>query len=220
MAWLKEMPADGVPACGRAGRRPLGLADRIDAKVRRLSGGMIRRVGIAQAVVNEPPVLLLDEPTAGLDPEQRVEFRELLRANWASRPPSSSPRTWWRTWRRPCTEVTLVERGPGRLPGTPPSLAALGEVGVAAPRRPPDRARLHGGAAGAPRVGSRGSAPMTLLTERAPRQRSGGPGTRCGRRPVRGFAPWAGAAMLLTLGVALAVGSEAVAGRGGGAVDP
>lgn len=51
-----------------AGRRPLG----------KYSGGMLRRVGIAQALLSDPRVLIVDEPTAGLDPEQRVLFRNLL----------------------------------------------------------------------------------------------------------------------------------------------
>ncbi len=49
-----------------------------DRKVKGFSGGMKRRVGIAQALVNNPVILIVDEPTAGLDPEERIRFRNLL----------------------------------------------------------------------------------------------------------------------------------------------
>nr|WP_324605173.1 ATP-binding cassette domain-containing protein [Streptomyces sp. NRRL WC-3549] len=57
----------------------VGLTSRADSPLRKLSGGMLRRAGIAQAVVGEPDLVILDEPTTGLDPHQRVRFRELIR---------------------------------------------------------------------------------------------------------------------------------------------
>jgi ABC-2 type transport system ATP-binding protein len=63
----------------------VGLEDRARAKLGTLSGGMLRRAGIAQAIVNDPDLLLLDEPTARLDPEQRVGFRTVLREIGQSR---------------------------------------------------------------------------------------------------------------------------------------
>jgi ABC-2 type transport system ATP-binding protein len=78
-ALLKEMPGARVPDAVATAIERVGLGDRARARLRTLSGGMLRRACIAQAIVNEPELLLLDEPTAGLDPEQRVAFRALLR---------------------------------------------------------------------------------------------------------------------------------------------
>lgn len=56
----------------------VNLSDVADKKVRSYSGGMKQRLGIAQAELNSPSILILDEPTAGLDPKERVRFRNLI----------------------------------------------------------------------------------------------------------------------------------------------
>ena len=56
----------------------VGLESVADRKVKKLSGGMVRRLGVAQALVHEPQVLIVDEPTVGLDPEERMRFRQLV----------------------------------------------------------------------------------------------------------------------------------------------
>lgn len=56
----------------------VGLSKAANKKMRKLSGGMKRRAGIAQAILNDPKILILDEPTAGLDPAERIRFRNLI----------------------------------------------------------------------------------------------------------------------------------------------
>lgn len=56
----------------------VNLCDKINNKVGTLSGGMVRRLGVAQALLGNPPIIILDEPTAGLDPEERLRFKLLI----------------------------------------------------------------------------------------------------------------------------------------------
>jgi len=56
----------------------VGLADVKNKRLGQFSGGMIRRIGIAQALLNDPKILILDEPTAGLDPNERIRFKNIL----------------------------------------------------------------------------------------------------------------------------------------------
>ncbi len=124
-ALLKEMPAAGVPAAVAAAVEQVELGGRARAKLRTLSGGMLRRVGIAQAIVNEPELLLLDEPTAGLDPEQRVRFRALLR-DLGQRATVVVSTHLVEDVGAACTEVALMDQGRIVFHGTPGELTARG----------------------------------------------------------------------------------------------
>ncbi len=125
-ALLKEMPAGRVPAAVAAAVERVDLGDKARAKLRTLSGGMLRRVGIAQAIVNEPDLLLLDEPTAGLDPEQRVAFRTLLR-ELAERATVVVSTHLVEDVGAACAEVALMNQGKIVFRGTPDQLTARGE---------------------------------------------------------------------------------------------
>lgn len=58
----------------------VGLKEAAKQKIRTFSGGMLRRLGIAQALLNDPEILILDEPTSGLDPKERIRFRNIISA--------------------------------------------------------------------------------------------------------------------------------------------
>jgi ABC-2 type transport system ATP-binding protein len=137
-ALLKEMPPAAVPRAVAAAVEQVGLGDKAKAKLRTLSGGMLRRVAIAQAIVNEPGLLLMDEPTAGLDPEQRVAFRALLR-DLGQRATVVVSTHLVEDVGAACAEVALMDRGRIVFHGTPDELTARAEGTTAAGDAPLER---------------------------------------------------------------------------------
>ncbi|PWJ51142.1 ABC-2 type transport system ATP-binding protein [Quadrisphaera granulorum] len=128
-AWLKEVPAARAGVAVDTALERVGLADRAGDRMKSLSGGMLRRAGVAQALVNDPRVLLLDEPTAGLDPEQRVAFRSLLRELALDAAVVVSTHLV-EDVAGACTHVVLMEAGRVVATGTPAGLAEAGRRGL------------------------------------------------------------------------------------------
>ncbi|SNY24014.1 ABC transporter ATP-binding protein [Paractinoplanes atraurantiacus] len=128
MAWLKEMPKTAIPGATQRAIERVGLEAKAGARMKTLSGGMLRRAGIAQAIVNDPAVLLLDEPTVGLDPEQRLDFRELLRDVGVDSCVLVSTHLVEDVVAA-CSDVVLVNEGRLVYQGTPDDLIAQGGAG-------------------------------------------------------------------------------------------
>jgi ABC-2 type transport system ATP-binding protein len=104
----------------------VGLADVRGKRIRALSGGMRQRVALAAALVGDPGFLVLDEPTVGLDPEQRMRFRELIAAAGEGRTVLLSTHQT-EDVAMLCHRVVVMDKGRVRFDGTPGELTARAE---------------------------------------------------------------------------------------------
>ena len=119
----------------------VGLGSVAHRKIRRLSGGMRRRVAIAQALLGRPHLLVLDEPTAGLDPEQRLRFREIVSGVAAAHTVILSTHQTDDV-AAVCDRVIVLHEGRTRFVGTPAELGGLATGRVWLSDRPDEAAQL------------------------------------------------------------------------------
>jgi len=105
----------------------VGLFEARDRKANNLSGGMKRRLGIAQALINEPKIIIVDEPTTGLDPEERIRFRNLLSTISAKDVIIILSTHIVGDISSSCTDMALLNKGELAFSGSPDGLVAQAE---------------------------------------------------------------------------------------------
>ncbi|MCG5217485.1 ABC transporter ATP-binding protein [Streptosporangium soli] len=117
------------------------LADRAKTRVRKLSGGMRQRLALAQALLGEPELIILDEPTVGLDPEQRMRFRALISRLGESRTVLLSTHQT-EDVAALCERVVVMNHGRTVFEGTPRGIAEVAAGQVWLSDEPPAASRL------------------------------------------------------------------------------
>ena len=142
MAALKGLRDSGTAV--REVIRTVNLEGQARARIRSLSGGQRQRVGIAQALLGAPPLLILDEPTVGLDPEERIHFRNLFSRTAQERLVLLSTHII-EDVQSVCDQIVVIHQGRIRFAGTPERLiqSAEGHVGVFYEREAVQEEGLH-----------------------------------------------------------------------------
>ena len=142
MAALKGLRDSGTAV--REVIRTVNLEGQARARIRSLSGGQRQRVGIAQALLGAPPLLILDEPTVGLDPEERIHFRNLFSRTAQDRLVLLSTHII-EDVQSVCDQLVVMDHGQVLFTGTPEALiqSAAGHVGVFWEREAGQEAGLH-----------------------------------------------------------------------------
>ena len=122
----------------------VGLEEKAHARIRTLSGGQRQRVGIAQALLGDPALLIFDEPTVGLDPEERIRFRTLFSHTAQDRLVLLSTHII-EDVQSVCDQIVVLDRGRALFAGTPAELirTAEGHVGAFWERDAAQTQQLH-----------------------------------------------------------------------------
>lgn len=126
IATMKGVPRNQRKAGIERVLASVGLEDRARQNIRTYSGGMKQRLGIAQALLNDPSLLIVDEPTAGLDPEERIRFRGTIGQLGSQHTVLLSTHIV-ADIEASCDRVAVLQRGRVVFNGTPAGLAAVAQ---------------------------------------------------------------------------------------------
>ncbi|KAA8817421.1 ABC transporter ATP-binding protein [Bifidobacterium callitrichos] len=130
-AWAHGVPGRSCAQAAETAIRDMGLTSQTDTRARELSGGMRQRLGLACAIAHRPSLLILDEPTVGIDPMQRVQVREMIR-RYARRSMVIMSTHMVEELHGSASHVLVLNEGGLVFDGDLASFAAIGNTGATA----------------------------------------------------------------------------------------